>query len=54
MKISIEEYNITWEAAHLLVEAGVRAAKSLNVRVNIAVVDSGGHQGAADGTLSYR
>ena len=46
MKLTVEQNNIHWEAAHALVQAAVRRAEELEVRVNVAVVDSGGHLAA--------
>ena len=46
MKVTVEQDNIHWEAAHALVQAAVRRADELNVKVNVAVVDSGGHLAA--------
>ena len=46
MKVTVEQNNIHWEAAHALVQAAVRRADELNVKVNVAVVDSGGHLAA--------
>ena len=44
--LSIEQKNIDWRAAHALVEAAVNYAESLNLKINVAVVDSGGHLAA--------
>jgi len=33
---------LTWEAAHLAVQAAVRRALELGVRINVSVVDAGG------------
>lgn len=46
MKVTVEQNNIHWEAAHALVQAAVRRAEELKVRVNVAVVDSGGRLAA--------
>ena len=47
MKVTVDQSNIHWEAAHALVQVAVRAgAEELKVRVNVAVVDSGGHLAA--------
>ena len=46
MKRIVEQNNIHWEAAHALVQAAVRRADELNVKVNVALVDSGGHLAA--------
>lgn len=46
MKVTVEQNNIHWEAAHALVQAAVRRADELNVKVNVAVVDNGGHLAA--------
>jgi len=46
MNITVEQNNIHWEAAHALVQAAVRQAEQLNLRINVAVVDSGGHLAA--------
>ncbi len=46
MKVTVEQNNIHWEAAHALVQAAVRRAEELNVKVNVAVVDNGGHLAA--------
>ncbi|NKB35716.1 MAG: heme-binding protein [Gammaproteobacteria bacterium] len=46
MEKSIEEKNISWQAAHALVESVVEAAIEMDVKVNVAVVDSGGHLAA--------
>ena len=46
MKVTVEQNNIHWEAAHALVQAAVSRADELNVKVNVAVVDSGGHLAA--------
>ena len=46
MKIIVEQGNIHWEAANALVQAAVGRAVELNVKVNVAVVDSGGHLAA--------
>ena len=46
MKVIVEQNNIHWEAAHALVQVAVRRAEELKVRVNVAVVDSGGHLAA--------
>ncbi len=46
MKVTVEQNNIHWEAAHALVEAAVRRAAELDVKINVAVVDSGGHLAA--------
>ena len=46
MKVTVEQKNIHWEAAHALVQVAVRRADELNVKVNVAVVDSGGHLAA--------
>lgn len=46
MKTIVEQGNIHWEAANALVQAAVGRAVELNVKVNVAVVDSGGHLAA--------
>ena len=46
MNVTVEQNNIHWEAAHALVRAAVGRAVELNVKVNVAVVDSGGHLAA--------
>ena len=46
MKATVEQNNIHWEAAYALVQAAVRRAEDMNVKVNVAVVDSGGHLAA--------
>ena len=46
MKVTVEQNNIHWEAAHALVHAAVRRAGEMKVSVNVAVVDSGGHLAA--------
>ena len=46
MKLTVEQHNIHWEAAHALVQAAVTRAEEMNVRINVAVVDSGGHLAA--------
>jgi uncharacterized protein GlcG (DUF336 family) len=46
MDISFNQKNIHWQAASKLVEAAVSFAEELNVSVNVAVVDSGGHLAA--------
>ena len=46
MKTIVEQSNIHWEAANALVQAAVGRAVELNVKVNVAVVDSGGHLAA--------
>ncbi len=46
MKVMVEQNNIHWEAAHTLVRAAVGRAEELNLSVNVAVVDSGGHLAA--------
>ncbi len=46
MKVTVEQNNIHWEAANALVRAAVGRADELNVTVNVAVVDSGGHLAA--------
>lgn len=46
MNISVDQKNIHWEAASKLVEAAVRHAETLNVSINVAVVDNGGHLAA--------
>jgi len=46
MNISVDQKNIHWQAASKLVEAAAINAEQLNVTVNIAVVDSGGHLAA--------
>ena len=43
MNISVDQKNIHWQAATKLVEAAAINAEELNVAVNIAVVDNGGH-----------
>ena len=46
MKVTVEQNNIHWEAANALVQAAVKQAGEMNVKVNVAVVDSGGHLAA--------
>ncbi len=46
MKVTVEQNNIHWEAAHALVRAAVQQADEMDVKVNVAVVDSGGHLAA--------
>ena len=46
MRLSVEQSTIHWEAAHALVRVAVRRAAELNVKVNVAIVDSGGHLAA--------
>ncbi|MFT5133929.1 MAG: hypothetical protein ACI9SC_002402 [Gammaproteobacteria bacterium] len=46
MKISVDQKNIHWQAANKLVEAVASKAEEMNLRVNVAVVDSGGHLAA--------
>ena len=46
MKVTVEQNNIHWEAANALVQVAANRADELNVKVNIAVVDSGGHLAA--------
>ena len=49
MQVTVEQNNIHWEAAHALVQAAVKRAEELEVRVNVAVVDSGGRRIGAIG-----
>ena len=46
MKVVVEQNNVHWEAAHALVRAAVRRAEELQVNINVAVVDGGGHLAA--------
>ena len=46
MKSTVEQKNIHWELANKLVEAAVLRAEEMQVSVNVAVVDSGGHLAA--------
>lgn len=46
MKTSVDQKNIHWQAANKLVEAAATKAEELNLCVNIAVVDNGGHLAA--------
>ncbi len=46
MKVVVDQGSIHWEAAHALVQAAVTRAEELGVKVNVAVVDSGGHLAA--------
>ena len=43
---SVEARVIDWSAAHRAVEAAVREAERLGVRVNVAMVDAAGHLAA--------
>ena len=46
MKVTVQQNGIHWEAAHALVHAAVRRAEEMKVKVNVAVVDGGGHLAA--------
>lgn len=46
MRVAVDEASVHWEAASAAVLAAVREAESLGVRVNVAVVDRGGHLAA--------
>jgi uncharacterized protein GlcG (DUF336 family) len=46
MQSTVEQKNIHWELANKLVEAAVRRAEEMNLSINVAVVDSGGHMAA--------
>ena len=46
MNVIVDQKNIHWQAAHKLVEAVVSEAEKLNLCINVAVVDSGGHLAA--------
>jgi uncharacterized protein GlcG (DUF336 family) len=46
MDISVEQKNISWQAANRLVEAAVNYAEEQGHCINVAVVDSGGHLAA--------
>ncbi|MCC7411550.1 MAG: heme-binding protein [Gammaproteobacteria bacterium] len=46
MRIKIAQANIHWEAAHAIVGAAVEKAQSMQRRVNVTVVDRGGHLAA--------
>lgn len=43
MNISVSQSGLSWQAADVMVQAAVKHAQSIGVKVNIAVVDSGGH-----------
>ncbi|MEZ5577423.1 MAG: heme-binding protein [Candidatus Competibacteraceae bacterium] len=43
MQIAIAQATIHWEAANAAVTAAVRQADALGIRVNVAVVDTGGN-----------
>lgn len=43
MKVAVPQATVSWEAAHAAVEAAVREAESLGVRINVAVADAGGN-----------
>ena len=47
MKTTVEQKNIHWELAGKLVEAAVKRAEEMQVSVNVAVVDAGGHLAAS-------
>jgi uncharacterized protein GlcG (DUF336 family) len=42
MQVAVAQKNVDWAAAHRAVEAAVKHAVSLGVRINVAVVDRGG------------
>jgi uncharacterized protein GlcG (DUF336 family) len=46
MSYTVDQKNIRWQSAHDMVAAAVNAAEEMNVKVNVAVVDSGGHLAA--------
>ena len=43
MKVAVPQATVSWEAAHVAVEAAVRKAEALGVRINVAVADAGGN-----------
>ena len=43
MNIAVPQATVSWEAAHAAVEAAVRHAESLGVRINVGVTDVGGN-----------
>ena len=43
MNIAVRQATVSWEAAHVAVEAAVRHAQALGVRINVAVTDNGGN-----------
>lgn len=43
MKVAVPQATISWEAAHLAVEAAVKRAEALGVRVNVAIADAAGN-----------
>jgi len=43
MKVAVHQATISWEAAHLAVEAAVKQAEALGVRINVAVADAAGN-----------
>ena len=46
MSYTVDQKNIRWQSAHDMVAAAVNAAEEMNVKVNVAVVDRGGHLAA--------
>lgn len=46
MKTTLQQSNITLEAALAAAQAAVRKAESMGVRINVGVVDVGGHLAA--------
>jgi uncharacterized protein GlcG (DUF336 family) len=42
MKHAVQQFVITFQAAHLALGAAARAAETLGIKVNIAIVDSSG------------
>ncbi|HIF51329.1 MAG TPA: heme-binding protein [Thiotrichaceae bacterium] len=47
MEIAVMQKNICWQAGNDAVVAAVRHAESIGVKVNVAVVDQGGHLAAS-------
>lgn len=43
MKIAAPQVTVSWEAAHAAVEAAVRKAEALGVRINVGVADTAGN-----------
>ncbi|MFU2489911.1 GlcG/HbpS family heme-binding protein [Thauera sp. WH-1] len=43
MKIAVPQVTVSWEAAHAAVEAAVRKAEALGVRINVGVADTAGN-----------
>lgn len=43
MKLAVPQATVSWEAAHAAVEAAVKEAEALGVRINVGVADAAGN-----------